>query len=46
MTKDKADVVFGAQIRQPVPTKNAFDADSDVVQIRENQVKKTPRGRF
>jgi hypothetical protein len=42
MTKDKTDVVFGAQISQPVPAKHAFDTNSDVVQIRENQVKKHP----
>lgn len=33
-------MVFGAPIRQPIPTKHTFDADSDVVQIGENQVKK------
>jgi hypothetical protein len=40
MTKDKTDVVLCAQIGQPVPAKHTFDTDSDVVQIRENQVKK------
>ena len=33
-------MVLGAQIGQPVPAKNTFDTDSDVVQIREDQVEK------
>jgi hypothetical protein len=40
MTKDKADMVLGAQIGQPVPAKDAFDTDSNVVQIREDQLEK------
>jgi hypothetical protein len=40
MTKDKADVVLGAQIGQPVPAKNTFYTVSDIFQIREDQFKK------
>lgn len=39
-------MVFGAQIRKPVPAKNAFDADNDVVQIRKDQFKKQLRVGF
>ncbi len=38
--KDKADIVFCTHIGQSVPAKYTFDTDSNVVQIRENQIDK------
>ena len=40
MAKSERDVVFGAQIRQPVPAEYALNADNDVGQEWKDQLEK------
>jgi hypothetical protein len=40
MTKDKANMMLGAQLGRPVPAKYTFDTDRDIVQIWQNQLEK------
>jgi len=39
VTKDKRDLVLGAKIGEPVPAKDAFNANNDVLHEREHQLK-------
>ena len=39
MTKGERDLVFGAKVCEPIPAKDAFDADDHVIQIRKDQFK-------
>jgi hypothetical protein len=44
--KGERDLVFGAKIGEPIPAKDAFDADGDIVQIRKDQFKELLRISF
>jgi hypothetical protein len=40
VSKDKIDFVIGAQIGQPVPAEDTFDADNDIFDKGKHQFKK------
>jgi len=46
VSKDKGYFVFGTKVCHPIPTKDAFDTDNDVIDIWKNQFKEQLRVRF
>lgn len=40
MAKDKWDVVFGTKVSEPVPAKDAFNADGNVIEVGKDQLEK------
>jgi hypothetical protein len=46
MPQDERDVMLGTEIRQPVPAKDAFHADHQVIQVGKDQLKEKLRVGF
>jgi hypothetical protein len=40
MAKDKWDVVFGTKVSEPIPAKDAFNADGNVIEVGKDQLEK------